>query len=479
MSDLRYYQNNGVNELSKGFAKFLRQLLVVPTGGGKTHMFAEIIRRAVMRGTVVMVLTDRKELHKQAVNAVKRHSIPVCEINAENKNIFLNALLYVGMVETVSRRIEIIKNIKLGLIIVDESHKGNFFKILDAFPTVKTIGCTATPINKKLHLYYQNLIAPVDIPELIKEEFLTPCKAYQMQDDFSDLVVKSGEYSEASQFKHFAKAKLYAGVIDEYMKRIRGLKTICFCVNVKHVEETYSSFKAVGLPAYFVHSKMLDQERDFMIKEFENDPNGIMINCGILSTGYDHPPVSAIIIYRKTKSLALWLQMQGRGSRIYRNKNQFVVLDFGRNHDELGLWDEARTWTLEPPKKKSNKEKPAPVKKCPQCEAIIAARAMKCSFCGYDFPEEAPGLKTGVMVEVQPKVPSALVGKKAGDLNIDELIELQKSKKYKASFVWRVTRSKGEEAIKEYAEKMGYKNGWIERQIQDQENSEFNNYILK
>lgn len=481
MYELYPYQNNGVSLLSAGFKSFLRQLLVMPTGAGKTVVFSEIIRRAVTKGTTVLVLTDRKELHKQTIRAVKPHGIPVCEINQDNRQIHASAKLFIGMVETVARRIELIKQINFGLIIVDESHKSNFFKVLDAFPNVRAIGCTATPINKRLHLYYQNLIQPIDIPELVANGFLTNCKAYQMVDDFSDLKVKGNEYTDESLFKHYHKAKLYAGLVDEYKKHLLGKKTMVFCVNVKHVIETYNMFKSLGYPAYFVHSDkktMSDADRDYMIRSFENDPAGIMINCGILATGYDHPPIIGVVIYRKTKSLALWLQMQGRGSRIYRNKDYFIVLDFGRNHDELGLWCEPRTWTLEPPKK-NKKLGAAPIKKCKQCEAVIPASSVECTFCGYKYVAGDAELKEGVMVEVKPRVPSTLVGKKVSDLSIEEIAELQKSKAYKPTYAWRVIRSKGEESIKEYAEKMGYKQGWIDRQVQEIENSQFKNYVLK
>ncbi len=479
MISLYPYQNSAVDQLSVGYKNAHRQLLVMPTGSGKSVCFAEIIRRSVLKGTVVLLLTDRKELHKQAVNTVKQHQIPVCEITANHKVIFKDATLYIGMVETVARRIDQIKQIPIGLIVVDEAHKANFFKIFDALPTVRSLGCTATPINKKLHLYYQSIVQPIDIPELIEKKFLAPCKAFMMKDNFDDLEVKGGEYTDTSLFKHFSTRKLYAGVLDEYNKKIRGLKTICFCVNVKHTVEMYEVFKGQMLPAYMVHSNMSNSERDYMIKEFENDPSGIMINCGILVAGYDHKPIQAVIVNRKTKSLALWLQMQGRGSRTYRNKEFFYSLDFGENNKELGMWQEARIWELSPPKKKKPKQQPAPVKSCPQCSAIVAARATVCQYCGYKFPEVAKELKEGIMVEILPKTPSALVGKMAKDLSIDDLIELGNSGKWKKSYCWRIIRSMGQDAIREYAIKMNYTQGWVNNQIRDIANSGFRNYVLK
>lgn len=486
--ELYYYQNNSITLAASGFSKYLRQLLVIPTGGGKTVVFSEIVRRAVLKDTTVLVLTDRKELHKQSKESVLRHGIPVCEITEKNKHIYDKAKLFIGMVETVARRIEQIRNIPFGLIIIDEAHKGNFFKILDVFNGVKTLGCTATPINKRLHQYYQNLICPIDIPELIEKGFLAPCRSFQMDDDFSDLKISGSEYSDESLYTHFSKNSLYGGIIEEYKKRIKGVKTIVFCVNVKHVIETYNSFMKEGFPAFYVHSDMNDNERDYMIKQFEDHPNGIMVNCGILCTGYDHPPISAVIVFKKTLSLSLWLQMCGRGGRKYPRKSYFTILDFGMNHDYHGMWNEPRIWTLAAPKinkRKSTTNQPR-VKRCEKCREMVSIAVEKCPQCENPFPEPKIILKQGVMIEFTPKVPDVLIGKKISQLDIYELKLLQESKKYNAQFIWRIVRSKGFNALRNYAELLEYKQGWVHKQgetldaeMQNGKKTEFIDYVLK
>lgn len=478
MIELRPYQQESISLLRDAFKnKHRRIVLCLPTGAGKTVVFSEMVRLAAEKGTQVFVLTDRVALFEQTFGALKRVEIHPQLIAAGKKIFSKDAPVSVGMVETVNRRE--FADYNPALIIIDEAHKGSFNKIIDRWPNAKVIGATATPIGKHFFKYYTDIIANIDTPELIEHGFLAPCKAYQMQDDFSDLKVSGNDYSEESLFQHFNKAKLYAGCIEEYTKRTPGQKAICYCVNVQDTVNTFESFRAVGLPVYVVHSKMKDSERNYMKRQFEADEHGVMVNCGILTTGYDHSPISVGMVKRATMSLALWLQMCGRPARIYRTKPHFTILDFGGNHTRHGLWDEPRTWTIEPPKKKKLKEQPAPVKKCPQCEAIIAARAMKCQFCGHEFPESKEELKLGVMVEVKPKLPGQLQGRKVGDLSVDELIELQKSKTYKASYVWRVIRTNGEESIKEFAAKMGYKDGWVQNQINDLDNVGFKNYVLK
>ena len=98
------------------------------------------------------------------------------------------------------------------------------------------------------------------------------------------------------------------------------------------------------------------------------------------------PDIEVVILYRATTSLALYLQMCGRGSRVTDNKKSFTILDFGNNVKRLGFWHEDRVWSLKnPPKKKKGEEVPA-VKECPQCDRLVPVAVSICPFCGFVFP---------------------------------------------------------------------------------------------
>lgn len=477
---LRPYQNKAVADLSKGFATFKRQIYQAATGSGKTVVFSEIVRRAAERGTPTLICTNRVELFSQSLKAISNSTKGVQLINPENKYPSSDALVSIAMVETLKRRIAKGFVINPKLIIIDECHIASFNSIIESFPNANILGCSATPLGKHIYRYYNNIICAPQISELIKDDFLCDYKAYEMRDNLDDLQKDStGEYTESSLYKHYNKQERYAGVIKEYITRINGLKTIVFCVNVDHAINTCASFKAAGISCEYVIGDMPKEQRNAIFKAFSDGLITVLVNCMIAVFGYDCPSIQAVILDFATTSLPKFLQTIGRGSRIYRNKERFVVLDFGLNHSKHGMWSEDRTWTLAPPKKRKQKEQPAPIKKCPKCEAIISARALKCDFCEYEFPQDKEQLKDGVMVEIKPKVPVNLVGKKVSDLSIDELIELQKSKTYKSSFVWRVIRSKGEFEIQNYASKIGYTKGWVQHQKEKIKDSNFNNYILK
>jgi len=477
---LRDYQIETIKELRNGFRKgHKRQVLCLPTGAGKTVVFSSMISDAIKKGTRTLVVTDRVELFDQTFKAIEKTGTIRPELIAAGaQNIDQKHQLHVAMVETLSRRLKSLPELKPDLIVIDEAHKGNFTKILKAFEDSFVIGATATPVGKHFPKFYTNIIDPIDIPDLVEKDFLSPCHAFQMQDDFSDLVTRRGEFTESSMMMHYDKPKLYSGVVDEYKKRAKDKKTLVFNCNIEHAEKMNYEFRLAGITSEVITSKTNKADRVRILKAFSDGLIPVLNNCGILTTGYDEPSIECVIVNRATQSLPLWLQMCGRGSRIYEGKDRFTLLDFGGNHDRHGLWAEKRAWSLEE-KKKKKREGVAPVKTCKGCEAMIATSVRVCPYCGHVHEISTKELGKGDMVEVQ--TPQELIGLKISNLSINELIKLQKSKKYKASFIWRVIKSRSETDLKEYALKMGYSKGWVYRQKKEmrEKNFSFKDYLLK
>jgi len=472
MIALRPYQQHAISDLRESFKEgHKRIILSLPTGAGKTVVFSEMVRMAAEKGTRVLVLTDRIELFEQTFKAIERHNIPIQIINANTTSIDTRAVVTVAMIETLHRRAY---NVEPALIIIDEAHKGNFTKIIDTYPSSRVIGATATPIGKHIPKYYSDIIQTIDTPDLVNSGYLCECKAFQMVDDFSDLTIKGKEYTDESLFNHFNKRKLYSGVVDQWKARSLNKKTIIFNVNIEHSNAMAKEFNDNGIVSESITSKTPKAERSRILEAFSKGLFPVLNNCGILTTGYDEPSIECVIMNRKTLSLPLFLQCLGRGSRIYPNKTQFTVLDFGMNHDQHGMWNEPREWSLKEKKKK--KEGAAPVKTCPKCEAMLYATAKICKFCNHVFEQVSAPVTEGVMIEVIPK---KFIGKKITELSLVELVELQKTKKYKASYIWRVVRSKGKETLGQYASLMGYNNGWLYRQSQLLNDTKFNDYAIR
>lgn len=474
MIQLRPYQNETAHLLQLGFKVHKRQIAALPTGSGKTVLFSEMCRRAAMKNTQTLICTDRLELFSQTLKHIGSASLNPQILDAKTKIFYPGAPITVAMVETIFNRYKkgLLKDYSPRLLVIDEAHKGSFFKILDIFPNAYVVGCTATPRNKDLHKYYTNIVSPIDIPELVDQGYLCRCEPYQMQDSFDDVKVVRGEYDEKQLFAHYDKKVLYKGVIEKWIEKCGangGMKTICFCVNIAHSIRTCEEFNAAGIVAKVVTSKTSEDERKQILKEFEAGAFPVLVNCGILTTGVDIPSIRCVLLNRATQSLTLFLQMIGRGSRpdLPSGKLQFIVLDFGMNHTRHGLWQQAREWTLEAPKNKSKKIGPAPVRVCPQCTAMVAASARKCEFCGHVFEIKTTEEKNGVLVEIKSNTPISCRGKMLSEMTVGDLIDCQKVKRLGAQFVWRIIRSRGELSIVEYAGIMEYSNGWIQQQIAD------------
>lgn len=462
---LRPYQKEGLRHIAEAMRAGTNRLIrVAPTGSGKTVEMTAIVLDAAKKGLSVLILTHRLEIFQSTLKSLK--NIDIQEINQETKNIFSDRKIFIGMVETVWRRLEKIP--KPDVLIIDECHFNNFTKVLEKFTEAVVIGFTATPIGKHLVKHYQTIIDNVSITDLIEQKYLATGVPYMMVDvseaDIKSLPKSGKDFDEGKMFELFNKKNIYEGVVRELNRMCEGRKGIIFCSNINHVIETHKEIsKAFPMRTVeLVHSYLTKEKRTLAFSNFENSKDGILVNAGIATTGYNHPPISFALVLRATTSLPLWLQMQGRASRIHEGKKDFIVLDFGRNHERLGRWDSDRSWELKERKKKN--EGAAPIKHCKRCFAILPASANICTYCGYEIPKTEKEIKEGILIEVEKRVLNAK-GKRVSELTIDELISLQINKTYSAGFIWRIVRSRG--LLSEYAMKMRYSEGWVYRQMRE------------
>lgn len=482
---LRPYQSQAIDLLRTSMRSGHRNLVYVsPTGSGKSVVFSELCRLSVIKGSQVLVVTHRTEIFKSTFAHLQNSGIEPREIKAGVPNPDPASQVIVSMVETLDRRLKKGYVINPNVIIVDEAHFQNHTKIITHFasPNTTIIGTTATPIGAHFYRIYTDLISNIDIPELISQGFLVPCKPYQTQDDISDITMRGGEYDERSMFEHYNKKGLYDNCLKHWKEKcVRpdgvAMQTLIFNCNIEHTKKMNQNFIDAGIDSRFVTSETPDSERDKIVSDFRAGLFPVLQNCSIFTTGTDIPSIEVVVINRCTTSVALWLQMQGRASRPYPNKKQFITIDMGRNHERLGLWNEKREWKLAPPKKK---KKGAPAcRECPSCNAMLPAAAKTCEFCGHIFPVKADEHREGVLVEVLPQPPIELTGRRVSSLSVKELCEAQKLKLLKSPHVWRIVRSHGKEAVKEFQQRMGYSFGWSLSQYKELGNSKYQDFVIR
>jgi superfamily II DNA or RNA helicase/predicted nucleic acid-binding Zn ribbon protein len=460
---LRPYQLTAVDEIRGAFKEAKRVVLCLPTGAGKTVVFSEIVRRVLEKGRRVAIITHRRELLSQA-GKLNRCDILMVET--------LNNAIKRGKVDLSS----------YDLLVIDEAHIGNFRKILEGFDGF-VIGATATPVSKPpMAQSYGRLINSVGIGELIAQGYLCNPITYAMHPvDTSKIASRMGEFTAQGLDDAFNRPKVYEGVVSEYCKRWRQKKAIVFCVNIEASINTADSFaREVGADrVYCVHSKQPSAERVALVEAFTASKYGILVNCGIATTGFDCPDIEVVVVNRATKSVALWLQMVGRGSRPTASKKEFTILDFGENVHRLGFWQEARDWGKAFAGMENKKgQGVAPVKDCPCCGAVLYASARFCEFCGEAFAIEKKAERGSLELMAYEKLNGRYlfeIAKTPADL-----WELKSRKNYKQAFIERVLYYANYSELRRFWDAKGYTQGYTNRREREfAEGGAVKNFIVK
>lgn len=471
MIKLYPYQNEAVKKLREKIKQgFKKLVLCSPTGSGKTFIFTYMTSRAIDRGKKVLIITDRIELLKQAGGSLNHFNLQPIEIKAGNKLKNLDGILYSAMAQTLIRRInkpEYQSWVKdLDLIILDEAHKQSFnflFKHISEKTIV--IGATATPHRESnqdsMDSFYDDIVEVISISELIQKGFLSKPKSYGVPIDLSNVKTKGSDYDSKQMGDEYNEQKLYHGVYENYIKITPGQKAIIFAPNVDSSITLVQNFKEKGLPIEHIDANTKKADRQKILNWFKNTDNAMISNVGILNAGFDCPDIKVVILYRATKSLPLFLQMVGRGSRITTTKKTFTILDFGNNIKTHGFWEEDRLWSLK--KKKKKKEAEAPIKECPECMAVLYASVMECPECGHVFEKKITE-DEAIIVELQQMTYNNLK-KEIENADFKKLNQIQQAKGYKKSWIYHQLKTK--EDIFAYAKYMGYKSGWANYQIQN------------
>lgn len=329
-------------------------LYQLPTGGGKTVIFSEIVRRYLSKhNKKVVVLTHRIELCKQTSKMLKGFDVKNKIINSKVKELpdQNDYSCFVAMVETLKNRIndEKLHLDNIGLVIIDEAHYNSFRKLLSSFQNAFILGVTATPLssNIKLPMYqnYDELIVGDTIASLVENGFLAKATTYSYDVGLSSLKVGiNGDYTVKSSDDLYSNMVMQEKLLHAYTEKSLGKKTLIFNNGINTSLYVYETFKAAGFDIRHLDNTTSNEDRKEILNWFKKTPNAILTSVGILTTGFDEPTVESIILNRATKSLTLYFQMIGRGSRRLPNKEEFIVIDLGNNAARFGLWSDPVNW---------------------------------------------------------------------------------------------------------------------------------------
>lgn len=354
--DLYHYQKGAIDKIFTAFEESpddYHLLYQLPTGGGKTVIFSEIVRQYLKHHQKkVLVMTHRIELCKQTSNMLT-------EFNVVNKVIDSKANLsdqaeyscFVAMVETLNNRLNDNKlDISdIGLVIIDEAHYNSFTKLFKFFSQSFILGVTATPLSSNIELpmtdNYDELIVGESIESLINNGFLAKADMFTYNVGLTSLVVgANGDYTVKSSEDLYTAEDMLSKLLLAYEERSKGKKTLIFNNGINTSLHVYDTFRRAGYAIAHLDNTNTKKERAAILKWFKKTPDAILTSVSILTTGFDEPSVESIILNRATKSLTLYYQMIGRGSRIYKQKKSFSVIDLGNNFYRFGPWGDNLDW---------------------------------------------------------------------------------------------------------------------------------------
>ena len=355
--ELYDYQQKDIDKIFKileAHPERYNLLYQLPTGGGKTVIFSQIVREYIQRtNKKVLILTHRIELCKQTSKMLTGFGVRNKVINSNIKELpdQDEYMCFVAMVETLNNRLndEKVELENLGMVIIDEAHYNSFRKLFKFFEKSFILGVTATPLSSNIKLpmkdNYRELIVGDSISSLIEKGFLAKANTYSYDVGLSTLKVGiNGDYTVKSSEELYSNFSMQEKLLDAYMEKSLGKKTLIFNNGINTSREVYETFKNAGFDVRHLDNTTSKQDRRDILKWFKKTPDAVLTSVSILTTGFDEPTVESIILNRATKSLTLYYQMIGRGSRVLPGKEEFTVIDLGNNAARFGLWSAPVDW---------------------------------------------------------------------------------------------------------------------------------------
>lgn len=319
--NLRPYQEEAVRAINDKWNEWQRELLVLPTGCGKTVVFNTI---ANQRPGKTLILAHRDELIEQARDKYMRmFGVLPGKIKAGEKEV---KKVTVGSVQTMCRRDY---SGKFDTVIVDEAHHAispSYKAVLDQFPEAKVLGVTATPDRgdkKSLARYFDGIAYEYKLKTAVSEGYLVPimAKTIPLEIDMTQVKVSLGDFEVGS----------IAETLEPYLPKIAesirvhasARKTVVFCPLISIAQEL------AGMIPGAKEVNGNSQDRKEVLEWFDQaGPGAVLCNAMLLTEGWDCPSCNCVVVLRPTKIRSLYCQMVGRGTRLHPGKDNLLILDF-------------------------------------------------------------------------------------------------------------------------------------------------------
>lgn len=398
---LRPYQQQLIAEIYQRIRAGIKRIVAfAPTGSGKTLIGSQIVQHAVSKDKYVLFVVHRDILVQQTAEKLSAFGIAPGFIKsgwAENRN----ALVQVASVQTMVKR-NWWQQYPANVVILDEVHLLAYTLIVQhmmstVFPEAVYVGLTATPWRTKksesLGDFFQALVSAPLPKDLIDAGFLVKPSYFSLS--LADLksvgMTVSGDFDETQLALACDRPELIAQIVRDWHRLARLRRTIAFAVNVAHARHLAKAFTASGVSATFIDGSVPLKLANQIYHQLATAEIQVLCSCMKLVEGFDVPAVEAVLLCRPTHSRSLHFQMIGRGLRQSpeTGKTDCIIIDQVGNVQRHGFVEDIRQVSLDPSQSPTSDE--APKKICPPehggCAAIIYAFQIRCTECGYIFPQ--------------------------------------------------------------------------------------------
>jgi len=360
---IREYQSIAEANILEALQSNQRIMFSMATGLGKTQVVTNLIHHLMAQGSRIMFIAHRQELIRQAWETFHRHGLTSGIIMAGVAPNYALAC-QIGSVQTMIRR----KLPDADYVFIDESHHAmddnSYGKLLkESFPDAKVIGVTATPYRlggKGFTKIFDCLIESLQLAEGIDQGFLVPLRYFACTSpDMRKVHLSAGDYKEDEAVK----AMELVPIVDSYLEHAKGKCGICFAINVSHSRKIVDQYLAAGIRSEHVDANTPNDIRAAVFKRLKERVTQVVVNVGIATEGVDIPNIDFVQCARPTKSLSLFFQMIGRGTRVANelikntisaeerriliaasDKPHCIVLDNGGLYKDHGLPDKRIDW---------------------------------------------------------------------------------------------------------------------------------------
>ena len=414
MLQLRPYQHDLLRQVQHALAADpnARLMLQLPTGGGKTVIAGALLADWLRDGRRKAVwLTHRKELAEQTRGMLTNAGVSARTDFAWTPEQGVPDIPR-GVVILMAQKVSLYNKGESrvwnrysanDLLVIDEAHHAaapGWERAMQQWPG-PIVGMTATPwrLSEKEgfdHLFDGLLCGPqtadlqtLDTPALCQAQVFIPPEEQRIAGGAID---RTGDYTEAGieQANRDRPDIMTAGALAFWQKHAAApdnqRQTIAYAVSVDHAHNLAAVFNEAGIPAAVILGNTKREERDRAVAGFRDGSIRVLVNVAVATEGFDLPDASCVIIARPTMSLALYLQMVGRGLRPKPDGGNCLILDLAANSVSHGLPEDYRAWSLEP--RGTQKVGEAPVVVCPLCETASPAASHNCRGCGFSFGKD-------------------------------------------------------------------------------------------